>query len=321
MDTIRWGIVSTGRIARAFARDVAHVEGARLHAVASRTQERAADFAREHDVPRAYGSYHDLFDDPEVDVVYIATPHTLHAVNAADALRAGKAVLCEKPLTTSPEEARALIRVAEETGGYLVEGMWTYFLPAIRQAQAWVAEGRIGRLLHVKADFGYPLPYRPEAREYAADLAGGALLDMGVYPIAFAWRFLQQDPAAIHAIARRAPNGVEDDVTLLFEYPEATASLGCSFRCRLRNEAVVVGDEGYIAIPDFFRAHECSLYRLDERIDHFEERRDTIGFVYEAAAVGDDLREGRQQSEVVPWAASLTFQDHMARVHERIATG
>lgn len=318
MDTVRWGIVSTGRIAHAFARDLAHVEGACLHAVASRTEESARAFASEHGVPRAHGSYRALFDDPEVDAVYVATPHTLHAENAADALRAGKAVLCEKPLTTTPEEARTLVRTAEETGGYLLEAMWTHFLPAIRRARGWVAEGRIGRVLHVKADFGYPLPYRPEAREYAADLGGGTLLDMGVYPIALAWLFLQQDPTEVHAVARYAPNGVEDDVTVLFEYPEAVATLGSSFRCRLRNEAVVVGDEGYVAIPDFFRARECSLYRLDERVDHFEEDRQTTGFNHEAAAVGEDLRAGRQQSEIVPWAASLAFQDHMARVRARI---
>ena len=318
MDTIRWGILSTARIAGQFARDLAHVEGAELVAVGSRTAASAEAFAREHGVPRTHGSYRALYDDPDVDAIYVATPHTLHAPNAADALRAGKAVLCEKPLTTTPAEARALVAVAEETGSYLLEGMWTHFLPAVRQAKAWVEAGRIGRVLHVKADFGYPIPYAPDAREYAVDLAGGALLDVGIYPVAFAWLVFGRDPERVEVVARRAPNGVEDDLVAVFDYGDATATLGCSFRTRLRNEAVIVGETGYIALPDFFRARTCSLYRLDERVDRYEDDRRGGGYEFEAAAVGDDLRAGRRESPVVPLAASVGFQEHMARVRERM---
>lgn len=314
VDSTRWGIVSTGRIAHQFAQDLVHVENGRLVAVASRSQDRAAAFAVEHGADRAHGSYQALFEDADVDAVYVATPHTLHAQNAADALRAGKAVLCEKPLTTTPEDARALVGVAQETGGYLVEAMWTYFLPAIRKAQEWISQERIGRICHVKADFGYPVPYDPEGREYAPHLAGGSLLDMGVYPVALAWLFLRQHPLEVHVVARHAPTGVDDDVVMVFDYPDAVATLGCSFRCRLGNTAYLIGEEGRIVIPDFFRARECSLYHLDERVDHFVDGRRSLGLAYEAAAVGDDLRAGRRQSEVVPWEASLAFQDHMARV-------
>lgn len=318
MSTVRWGIVSTGGIAGTFAREFPHIENGEVVAVASRTRSRAEAFAAEHGIARAYDDYHALYADPDVDAVYVATPHTLHAENAGDALRAGKAVLCEKPLTPSPAESRALVELARETGGYLCEGMWTHFLPAVQTARRWVAEGRIGTLLHVKADFGYRQSYDPSSRLWDPHLAGGALLDMGVYPVALAWLFLQQHPVSIAAAAHRAPTGVDDDVTMRFDYPDATATLATSFRCKLPNAAYVIGDEGTIAIPDFFRARACSLYHGDDRLDHFEDGRESQGFEYEVRAVGEDVLAGRQQSDVVPWAASLAIQDHMARVLEQI---
>ena len=314
MSTVRWGIVGTGGIAGAFAREFPHIENGAVAAVASRTQSRADRFAQEHGVDRAHASYDALYDDPEVDAVYVATPHSLHAENAADALRAGKAVLCEKPLTPTPDEASALIDVARETGGYLAEGMWTHFLPAVQTARQWVEDGRIGRLLHLKADFGYRHPYDPSSRLYDPDLAGGALLDMGVYPVALAWLFLQQHPTSLSVVGHRAPTGVDDDVTMRFDYPGVVATLSTSFRCKLPNAAYVIGDEGTIQIPDFFRAQSCSLFHGDEHVDHFEDDRTSLGFEYEVTAVSDDILQGRQQSDVVPWAASLAIQDHLARV-------
>ncbi|WP_420456032.1 Gfo/Idh/MocA family protein [Rubrivirga sp.] len=321
MSTVRWGIVGTGGIAGAFAREFPHIENGEVVAVASRTAERAEAFAGEHGIAHAHGSYQALYHDPEVDAVYVATPHSLHAENAADALRAGKAVLCEKPLTATPDEARALVDVARETGGYLLEGMWTHFLPAVRTALGWVAEGRIGTVLHVKADFGYRHPYdpaHPESRMYNPDLAGGALLDMGVYPVSLAWLFLQRHPTAISAVAHRAPTGVDDDVTMRFDYPDAVATLATSFRGRLPNAAWVIGDEGTVEIPDFFRARACSLWHGDERVDHFDDGRESLGFEFEVRAAGEDILAGRQQSAVVPWASSLAVQDHLARVSDAI---
>ena len=155
----------------------------------------------------------------DVDVVDICLPTPAHGEVATAALAAGKHVLCEKPLVTSPDECRQLTRVARESGRYLMEGMWTYFLPAIRKAQEWVAQGRIGRLRQVKADFGYPmLPYDPDRREWDARLAGGCLLELGIYPVALAWLFLGQNPVDIQVAAHKAPNGVEDDLSILFKH-------------------------------------------------------------------------------------------------------
>ncbi len=315
MRKINWGIVGAGRIAASFAQDMRFVSEGKLVAVAARHAERAAAFAHQHGIGRAHGGYAALYADPEVEAVYIATPHSEHFANASAALHAGKAVLCEKPLTLNPDECRRLRAIAAETGGYLMEGMWTYFLPAIRQAVDWVRGGRIGRIRHVQADFGYPqLPYDPQRREYDAALGGGCLLELGVYPVALAWLFTQADPQQMQVLARTAPNGVIDDLAMLWRYHDITANLGASYRCKLRNWAYVIGEEGYIAIPDFWRAGEALHYRLDECVEHFRDGRSSLGFDYEIRAVIEDLRLGRRESEVVPLAASLKFQEHMDRV-------
>ncbi len=319
MDTVRWGIVSTAHIARAFAGDVAHAPNAELVAVASRSLPRAEAFASEHGIPRAHGSYQALFDDPEIDAVYVATPHTLHAENATAALRAGKAVLCEKPLTVSPDEARALIGVAEATGGYLAEAMWTHFLPAVQTARQWAADGRIGEVRHLKVDFGHRIPYDPSSRVYDLDLAGGALLDIGVYPLALAHLFLGA-PTATVATARFAPNGADDEVSVLSTHSSADATLVASFRHTYPNVATLIGERGVIEIPDFFRATEATLVIDGERADRVVDERLGRGYEHEIRAVSADVLAGRRQSEVVPLATSLAVQEHMAAVAESIGS-
>lgn len=312
MKKIRWGVVGAGRIAGSFAHDMPFVANGELVAVASRSPEKATEFAHHHGIGRAYGGYEALFADSEVDAIYIATPHSHHLANASAALRAGKAVLCEKPITLNATECRTLLAVAAETGGYLMEGMWTYFLPAVRQALQWVQAGRIGRLRQVQADFGYPqLPFDAQRREYAAELGGGCLLEMGVYPVAISALFQQANPIDLKVTARRAPNGVEDDLIAILEFPGTTSTLATSFRCKLRNWAYVIGEEGYIAIPDFWRAGEAMHYRLDECVEHFRDGRKSLGFDYEIMAVNEDLLAGRKQSVVVPLHCSQQLQEQM----------
>lgn len=312
MKKIRWGILGAGRIAGSFARDMRFVGNGELLAIASRSPDRAAEFARTHGIVRSHENYAALLADPEIDAVYIATPHSEHLAQATAALRAGKAVLCEKPLTLNAAECRALLAVAAETGGYLLEGMWTWFLPAIRQAVDWMRAGRIGRLRHVQADFGYPqLPFDASRREYAADLGGGCLLEMGIYPVAFSHLFQSGDPRAVQVSGRRAPNGVEDDLIAVLEFPDTISTLATSFRCKLRNWAYVIGEEGCIAIPDFWRASEAMLFRLDECVEHFRDGRESLGFDFEMRAVGEDLLAGRRESAVVTHAHSLKFAEHM----------
>lgn len=314
MQPLKWGIVSTGRIAEQFVSDMAAVNNGIVHAVAARKLTDAQAFAQRHNIDKAYGSYQCLFEDQDVDVIYIGTPHTFHFQQARDAILAGKHVLCEKPITVSSEQCRQLSTLAKSRGVYLMEAMWTYFLPAIQQAKAWVDGGRIGTIKHVKADFGYPIEYDPNSREYNADLAGGCLLDMGIYPIAIASYFLNRNIDYWHVNAELAPNGVDKDVIMLAEFGEAKATLATSFQCKLNNYAYIIGDKGYIALHDFWRAKSCELYHLEERVDCFEDNRTTVGFNYEAEAVGQDILSGKTESDVVTHDRSLWLQQQMERV-------
>jgi predicted dehydrogenase len=317
MTDIRWGIVGAGRIAHTFVQDMPATGNGVVEAVAARSGVAARAFADQYEIGTAHEGYVPLYTDPDVDAIYIATPHSLHLQHAGDALRAGKAVLCEKPITVNARECRQLINIAEETGGYLMEAMWTWFLPAIREAKKWVDTGRVGRIVQIQSDFGYPLTYSADKREYDAKLAGGCLLEMGIYPVALTTLFADADPQNISVVSRHAPNGVEDDVVATFNYPDFVATIGTSFRAKLRNWAYVIGEEGYIAIPDFWRANECQLWVLDDMVDRFDDGRSTNGFDYQIRAVNDDLIEGRVQSGTIPLAASLQFQHHMDLIRSK----
>jgi len=317
MEIIKWGILGPGIIANQFAHDFRYVTNGVLSAVASRSAERAGEFAKKYQIPKAYDSYQDLFQDPEIDAIYIATPHTFHYQQTLDAFDAGKAVLCEKPITTNPGDCRRLIEKSISTGNYLMEGMWTYFLPAVLKAQQWISEGRIGTIKHLKSEFGYPVPYDSQSRMYNPDLAGGSLLDMGVYTIAMAWLFLKEDPKDISVISRKAPSGVDNDVLMMLEYEDAAATLHSAFRCKLHNATFVIGDQGYITLPDFWRAKECLLYLGEECVEHFKEPRESFGFDYEIEAVSKDLLENKKESDRMPLATSQVLQEHMKEVMAR----
>jgi len=314
MKQLNWGIVSTGVIAEQFCHDMKYVTNGRLLAVAARQLTDAQLFAKKHNIEKAFQSYQQLFDDPEIDVVYIATPHNLHFQHSYDALMAGKSVLCEKPFTVSSSECQQLQILAKEKNLFLMEAMWTYFLPAIKKAKQWVEDGRIGKIKHIKADFGYPLPYDPERREWSAELAGGCLLEMGIYPIAIAQFFLRKPLESFMVNAQMAPNGVEKDVIIMAEVDDVRLTLATSFQCKLQNWAYIIGEEGYIAIPNFWRADKCSLYQLDEQIDHFSDARQSLGFNFEAEAVGEAILNNQVEHPQMPLELSCSLQLQMEQL-------
>lgn len=321
MTSVGWGILGTGRMAEWFCSDFGSVPNGRLAAVASRTSERAQGFADQFGIPSAYGSYAEMLADDDLDVIYIATPHKAHKANILQAVAAGRAVVCEKPFVTTVADGMEVVAAAKAAGVYVTEALWTWHLPAMKQARAWVDEGRIGRLVHVKADFGYPVAYSPDQREYDAKAAGGALREMGIYPLAIGRYFIGRDPTSIQVVHQTAPNGVEHDLTALFDYGDVTAVLATSYRCRMRNAAYIIGEEGYIVLPDAFRAQEASLFQLDQLVDNVSFPRLERGYHYQAAAIGEDLAAGRTESLVVPLDASLAFQRDMATILARTGRG
>lgn len=313
MNKVRWGIISAGRISHTFAKDMSYANNAEIKAVAARNGGSAQKFAEQYNIESAYEGYDAIFNDADIDAVYISTPHSLHFEQTQQALNAGKHVLCEKPFTVSPEQCIELTQLAKDKGLFLMEAMWTYFLPAIKQAQDWVEQGKIGELKHIKADFGYPLEYDPNKREWDVTLGGGCLLEMGIYPVAFNWLFTQRAPLSLHVTGERASNGADKDVTIVYDYGKVKSVIGSSYQCRLRNWAYLIGTEGYIAIPDFFRASNAQLYVLDNLIDEFEDHRLGSGFEYQIEAASKAILNGELETREMPLSHTLAFQQQMAQ--------
>lgn len=316
MDRVRWGVLGPGNIAADFVNDFQFVSNGVVQAVASRSMERSQAFAEKFQIPQALNSYEELVTKPEVDAIYVATPHNFHFEQSKLALNKGKAVLCEKPVTTSLADFQSLRAMATEKKVFLMEGMWTYFLPAIIKAKKWVNEGRIGTIEHVKSDFGFYAPFDPESRLFNPALAGGALLDIGIYPIALANYFLEALPHDIKVRSRKAQSGVDSDLMMSFEYGNALATLHASLDCRLPNLTYVIGDKGYIAIPNGWQARECSLFIESEQVDHFNDGRTGFGFNYEIEAFNADFLAGKLESAVVTHAVSERLQSLMEEVRK-----
>lgn len=311
---IKWGIIGLGKIARQFASDMKFVPSGELVAVASRSQEKAEEFGSEFGAEYFFDSYEELISGSQVDAIYIATPHNLHVEFAKKCLQGGKAVLCEKPMATSPVELQSLLDVQKETGVYLMEGMWSYFLPTINKAKEWITEGRIGKLIHLKADFGFPAAYNPQGRLYNPDLAGGAVFDIGIYPLAMTSYFLGPNPKALRTWRHDAPTGVDDDLVMILEYADQIAHLHCSFRSRLSNSLQLIGEEGNIEVPLFWQSRECSLKKDMDVVAHFKDDRGSLGYHYQIQSVCEDLLAEKIASEVMPLERSMNLQILMQQV-------
>jgi predicted dehydrogenase len=317
---IRWGILATGGIAASFTEDLLDVPGAEVVAVASRTEEGARAFADRFGVPRAYGSWRELAADGDVDVVYVATPHTHHHRATALLLDAGRSVLCEKPFTLSAPQTEELISTARKRGLFLMEAMWTYLDPTVRRITELVADGAIGEIRSVHADFGFPAEFDPAHRLWDPALGGGALLDLGVYPVAFA-QLLLGAPSSVHAWAQLTPQGVDANTAIVLGHASgATALLGCSLTAQSGQRATVQGSAGRIEIErDFFHPDGFVLHRAGREPEEFRAApRVGHGYGPEAAEVGRCLRAGLTESPLVPLDGSLAVMRTLDAVRDRI---
>ncbi|MEY9939605.1 Gfo/Idh/MocA family protein [Streptacidiphilus sp. MAP5-3] len=320
---IRWGILATGNIARDFTEDLQLLPDAEVFAVASRTEGAARAFAARHGIPHAYGSWAELAADDRVDVVYVATPHSAHHDAAALCLDAGRAVLCEKPLTLDAAQARSLVELARSRGVFLMEAMWMRFNPAIRRAVELVRDGVIGDVRTVHADFGIAGPFEPSHRLRNPALGGGALLDLGVYPVSLAHLLLGR-PDRVHAWSSPTPEGVDANTGVLLGYDSgAMAALTCGIVAPTPRRATVAGTEGRIELPqDFFRPDHLLLRRgKDEQKP--AERIDVpfhgLGFTHEAEEVMRCLRAGLLQSPLMPWQASIEVMELLDEARRQAA--
>ncbi|NLE44790.1 MAG: Gfo/Idh/MocA family oxidoreductase [Chloroflexi bacterium] len=313
---INWGILGAGRIAGTFATDLKKLEGARLLAVGSRSQDKAGQFAHEYGCERAYGSYEALIADPEVDVIYVATPHPYHLENAQACLRGDKAVLCEKPMALNAGQVRDMVACARERGLFMMEAMWTRFLPVTAEVRKWLAAGRIGEIRLFTADFGFRTGWNPEGRLLNPALGGGALLDVGVYTVAYAAMVLGRSPETVQAQAHIGATGVDEQSALLLGYDGGRlAVLSCAVRTSTRHGAYIDGAAGSIHIDRFWRATSATLRVEDQDPVTFEA---PAGYHYEAQEVMDCLRAGELESPLMPLDESIAIAETLDRARAQI---
>jgi predicted dehydrogenase len=306
----RWGILATGGIARQFTADLLRLPDAEVVAVGSRSSEAAQTFAAAHGIGRAHGSWSALAEDPDVDVVYVATPHSAHHAATRVCLEAGKAVLCEKPFTLDLATTRDLVDTARARGLFLMEAMWMRTNPAIRRIQELIADGAIGQVTHVQADFGVLGPFPEGHRMRAPELGGGALLDLGVYPVTFAYLFLGV-PDTIRAWASLHPEGTDANTGLVFGYGSgAVATLQCGMTGETSQRATITGTDGRIEVPRlFFRPEGFTLTRATGpqagSVEQVDLPIDGNGMQFEAMEVNRCLAEGLTESPLIPLDSSL----------------
>ena len=315
-EKIRWGILGCGSIARKFAEGLSAVDDAELAAVGSRTQAKAQAFADEFGAARAHGSYEALAADGEVDVVYVATPHALHKDNTILCLEAGKAVLCEKPFTINAAQARQVIDLARKKGLFLMEAMWTRFLPCLVRVRQLLADGAIGQVRMVAADFGYRADFNPESRIFDPALGGGALLDVGVYPVSLASMIFGDEPLEIAALADLGATGVDEQAAFVLKYPGGRlASLLTAVRTLTPMEATIMGAEGHIRLHTaWWCGSKMTLCVRGQAEQLIELHPAGNGYDCEAEEVGRCLRAGRTESEVMPLDETLAVMRTLDRI-------
>lgn len=318
LEPLKWGILATGTIARKFVSDL-HASGVgRAVACGSRTIEGARAFAGTFGIPKAYGSYGELARDAEVEVIYVATPHSLHFEDALACLKNKKAVLCEKPLCVNAVQAARLFEVAEENGVFLMEALWTFFLPAIAQVRRWLDEDAIGEVRLIQAEIGGKNTFDSQSRLFDPALAGGALLDVGVYAVALAQIVAGNKTPRIKASARKAPTGVDESTSMLLDWNSGLrAHLSCSVAHTLTDEAKIYGTEGTITLPGFWGARRAILETAGGKTV-FEDKRTTLGYEFEARAVTEAVRASRTEDAWISKAFSLRLAATMDAVRKQI---
>ncbi len=306
---IRWGIVGPGRIATQLVKDFAVTPDAVALAVASRSTERAAAFAAEHGLERSYGSYREIIADPDIDALYIATPHPQHHTIALAAIEAGKALLIEKTFTATVAGAEQIVSAARDRGVFVMEAMWTRFQPAIVAARQLIADGAIGDVRQVQADLGVDRAYDPTDRLFDPRQGGGAMLDLGVYVVSLAQHFLG-DPTRVCVSGSLAPTGVDAEAGLLLAYDDGrAASLLVSLRGATPGAARIQGTRGWIDIPPrFHHPKRIVLSRAGAEPEEIVRRPIGGGYAHELIEVTQCVRAGATESAVMPLRDTLAVQ-------------
>lgn len=295
-----WGIIAPGKIANKFAEGLKLTKNGQLFAVASRSHERALEFAEKYKASKTYGTYQELINDKKVDIIYIATPHHLHFKLSQSCLNAGKPVLCEKPSTINSSQYKKLMSIAEEKKVFMMDALWTRFHPHIIKIQELIQAGELGELKLLQADFGFKAAYDTKSRLFNKDLGGGTILDIGIYPI-FLSLLLLGYPEKITVESSIGKTGVDENVGILFKYKNgAIANLSSTFLANSETRANISGEKGQIIIPGgWFKPSSFKLIEMDNSVQQFEFNEKDNGYQYEAMEVMKCLDEGKLQSDLL----------------------
>jgi predicted dehydrogenase/GNAT superfamily N-acetyltransferase len=321
---IRWGIIGPGKIARKFADDLSLVPHAKLHAVASTSLERARAFADAYGAPHVFGRYEDIVDCPDLDIVYVATPHHLHYVNTLLCLEKGIAVLCEKPFAMNRFEAEHMIQTARAKRVFLMEAMWSNFVPGVQKALELAASGAIGDIRMIQADLGFKNDFDATSRLFDKALGGGSLLDIGIYPVWLALAIFGK-PASSHirATATFSPSGSDETCVFSFDYGQNRLAIGQSTVAATTSlEARIFGEKGIIHLhPRWHHTQQLTLSRYEGREMHHENLYfpyEGWGYAFEAAHVTECLLQGRTESPRVPHQATLDLMETLDHIRTHI---
>lgn len=316
-DHIGWGIIGCGGISAKFAEGLAGVDGARLVGCAARDAGRAADFAGHFGFEKSYGSYEQLAADPDIDVVYIGTIHPAHVSNALVCIENGKSVLCEKPFAINIQQTKQMIDAAKKADVYLMEAMWTRFIPAVRELNKMLSDGVIGDISSMTAEFGFR-PARTTKRLFELELGGGALLDVGIYPVSFASMVFGGKPDNFKSMVEMGPTGVDEKAAIIMEHGgKRFANLSFSVNTPMSNEAIISGSKGYIRVGcPFWHPQQLTLHLdgQEPKVYDFPFDEGLNGYSYEAMAVMEDLANGRKENATMPLSETLEIMQTLDNI-------
>jgi predicted dehydrogenase len=317
-DVVRWGIAGPGAIAARFADAMRMVDGGTVVAVASRSTERAHAFARRFDIERHYGSYEDLAADSGVDIAYVATPHSRHAADALLFIAANKHVLCEKPFTLNAAQAREVVRTARDAGRFVMEAMWSRFLPSYRVLSDVIAEGRIGEPLLVEADLGWRSPVDPADRHFDLEQGGGALLDLGIYPVQLCFLVLGE-PDVVVGQGHVGTTGVDEQVAAVMHHPGGRLGVvKTAIRTPMSCTARIAGTEGTIDIPAFMHCPDHITVRDANGEERIDARYEGDGLRFEVDEVHRCIEAGRLESLRMPLHETVAIAEVLDAIRAQV---
>lgn len=315
---IKWGIIGPGTIANAFAQEVQNTEKGKLIAVYGRNEDKARKFAKEYNLQKHYSNIDDFLNDKEIDAVYIATPHSHHMEYAIKCIKAKKHILCEKPFSYNKKTSEKVLSLAKENNVFIMEALWTLFLPAVNKAKSWIDEGKIGKVKMITANFGFESEVDVNSRLYNPNLAGGALLDVGIYPILLSNFIMNDIPKEINATAVMTSTNVDESDVISLKYKNnSLASLTCSIASDTDNTAVIYGEKGKIVIPKFWMSKNAYLYTKNEELS-FQDSYEGAGYMYEIMEANECILNEKLESSIASHKFTLDLANIMDDIREKI---